>query len=123
MLVWRYEHPSDGLGPYVLSTDGWGETVKDLKRRKLSALLRDKHGCSYKHPGPYSDGLVPPNWDSRVCGCASLEALRKWFWGFNKKLLEAGYEVRVYETKRPVRVSTRTKQTVFNKAKSRRIEG
>lgn len=111
MIVYRYEHPKDGMGPYA-DPDG----TRPRKLVQLGDKLRSQHGWCSKHPAPYTDAKMRLNWDSRVCGMTSEEGLRKWFWGFNKKLQQTGFVRKAYQVpSRYAQVSARTGQVVFNR--------
>lgn len=110
MLVYRYEHPGDGRGPYTSMKAG------GLKHA-ISAAHNDRQYTT--HPGPWRDCGKPCNWDSNICGMVSPERLRKWFWGFNAKIKARGFVQKVYGVpKGAYRVSPRTGQVVFDREKA-----
>lgn len=111
MLVYRYEHPKDCKGPYTSSAAG------ELKHN-IAARHNEQQYTT--HPGPWRDCGRSCNWDSFICGMASPEGLRKWFWGFNVKIKARGFVQKVYRVPDGLaHVSPRTGQVVFNRMKAR----
>lgn len=99
MLVYRYEHPENGFGPYRDS---------DLME------LMNVHNYSEEHPTPLEDKF--PLTVDHYFGFASLNALISWFDGFHTEIMAKGFKIFVYEIgKRDVIIGKSGKQLIFVK--------
>lgn len=103
MIVYRYEHPKKGTGPY------WNEALPEMRRA---------HNNSRKHPAPHWEGLRMPTRRDRAA-MPSMKDLRRWFWGYNQKLKALGYVVRAYKVPDDVPLGRRSKQAVFDLARAK----
>ncbi len=94
MLVYRIEHPSDGIGPYSSRNGQDTEELRDWLNGDSAELHRAHDPRSTPHP------LVSEIDDFRIgflCGCESIEKLRDWFRGFLDSLHDCGFVVVTYE--------------------------
>ncbi len=107
MIVWRFE-AYRGEGPY-------GDFHDKLKQ-ELSVELRTSHALSCRHPGPYEDGLTRFLQTSphAVFGFDSKEQVFAWFDGYWEDLLEAGFELKTFETNH-YQIGASGRQLVFIK--------
>lgn len=97
--LYRYED-INGVGPY-------------LEDSPLENCLSEKHVQSGKHPDISTD--LKERGDriaAFYCGCNSINNLKKWFWGFNKKLLISGYYLMKYKVK-SYKIGKSKKQVFF----------
>ena len=85
-------------GPYRARCGG-DDVFGDEKKEKYFELYNDmcnKHGGN-SHPTRSEDKL---GYDDDVfCACATLEDLKKWFKGYNKKLIAVGFNLVEYRVK------------------------
>lgn len=90
ITVYRVEHAVQQTGPYRVEVE-------------FAVRLSDAHSGDPLRPHPSNDGLGHwMNWDEKqdeaIFGCASLEALRQWFDGWEEDLHEQGYCISVYRS-------------------------
>lgn len=128
MLVYRIEHHRLNRGPYY--GDYYYKRLK--KAYKVSRALNNAHNGS-SHPcfQPYDINIPDTikNAKGGDCihqnhirsGCDSLEQLKNWFRGFEKRLTNAGFVVRIYETEK-VWYDYRKIQLLFNRRKAKLVE-
>jgi len=105
LIVWRYEHPYDGRGPWHSSGIG-----REDYRRIRKALL----GLSaLSHPAPIDEGQTMPGRDWFV-GCKSLAGLAYWFGPKLQAILaDAGFKVVARQVVSEQTRKTKT-QTIFD---------
>lgn len=87
MRVYRYEHPSDRLGPYR------GHHAR--KTPALDRMDREHSGCPL-HPGPFTDFRYPPP-GHYVYGFASIADAERWFRGWESALILGGFRLAAYD--------------------------
>lgn len=88
--VYRYENPLDKMGPYTCSLRGIDGVVCEA--------LAKSHAGDEKRPSAREDGLdfIMKTNGFRLA-CNSLESLKTWFKGYNKRLIESGFVLAEYE--------------------------
>lgn len=105
MLVYRFEHPDDGHGPYT--SKHANDTLWDMKLEHSQWY--------YEHPSPKID-LKHDIQPEECCGMNSLKSLERWFAGYLVALKDSGFELLTYEVQDSfVKVSEKTGQVVFNR--------
>lgn len=130
MLIYRVEHAQYRNGPYTITglltddEDGtpWWEYPDKEALSNLSTALHDSHSWGLDadtHPCPEEDGIIINSGD--VCGFASMNDLRMWFEGFDKRLADNDFKVYVYKVlKKKVQVGSM--QVVFNPEDAEYVE-
>lgn len=95
MLIFRVEHNEVPCGPYRIDHYFYGD---DPFRKDVIALCYDlcmKHSGNDHRPVPrYTQFRT----DKDVCGFTSLDELLDWFEGFDQRLKENNFSVKVYES-------------------------
>jgi len=88
--VYRYEEQFNNEGPYTCETN----RIRDYT---VCEALSKSHSNS-KHPSIRIDGLdfATDSGDNFRTACCSLRELKKWFWGYNKWLLQSGFVIAEY---------------------------
>lgn len=107
MIVYRIEHPANGVEPY------------NNKLADCSLDMRDEH-CDKYHPGKRDE--FPEQWldDSYYCAFTSIELLRRWFEGWLADLADRGFVVAEYRVN-DTDVLVATYQCIFVKANAAKI--
>jgi hypothetical protein len=109
MLVYRIEHPEDGLGPY--------RSVFSNTNKLLN--MNAKHGVSSKHPVSCKDVYNKPSPDENFigyCGFDCVFALKSWFRGYRKEMAREGFKMFVYDSSVDLTwISEVTRQVIFVK--------
>ena len=104
MKVYRYEIESNleyNPGPYnahhvlPLTIDSWETTTQYAK---LQTKLRTTHNKSNNHPNIIKD-VENFRFIDDFCACPSIELLKQWFKGFNKQILNSGFNIVEYTVK------------------------
>ena len=108
MLIYRIEHATNNHGPYIPTYRA------DDVCFELSSDLRRKHNGHPKHPGCRQEFMGRFREKEHFCGFGSIDALKRWFHGFLKKLSEAGYVIKIYDID-PSKVLVGKYQVVFEK--------
>jgi hypothetical protein len=87
MLVYRFEHPDTGQGPYQFD----GEGADELDDMRWSHQ-------DFEHMAPWMDDRLGGIDSYEVCGCDSPESLLAWFDGWIDELAEVGFMISVRYT-------------------------
>lgn len=105
MLVYRFEHPKDGLGPYT----------SVYANNQLWDMKLEHSQWLYEHPNPLID-MKHNIKDNECCGMNSLKNIEKWFDGYLYALKQSGFELQIYEVQEPFyKLSEKTGQVVFER--------
>jgi len=103
--VYRYESPNDGLGPYN-SNDS--KINLYLKRKLINKHIKNNK------PSIENDGLdFAINDNNFKTACNTLKELKKWFKGYNKKLINSGFIIVEYIVKYKIDGKSK-KQCIFH---------
>jgi hypothetical protein len=113
--IYRLEHPVTKVGPYrhsrsdIISTEDW----------RFILEMGNHHNNTNTHPFPWHDfpQQIGRYGQSKVkvefrYGCDSKKKVRQWFGGYYKPLLEMGFVLASYKT-RKWKTSISKKQTIF----------
>lgn len=85
--VYRIQHKTKNVGPY---------TDFELQTSDWFSNMHSKHQ-TLNHPNLWEDKLGDYANSDYVCGFNSLKALKSWFKGFLKKLINSDFIVAKYE--------------------------
>lgn len=112
MLVYRVEHPSNGLGPYHPDT-------VFAQRNDMC----DDHNFGFRRKSdPFEDVGRHFRPGIHVCALSTIKALTAWFDGWLRPLHTQGFVISVYDTFDDVKVSRATGQCVFDKERATLIQ-
>ena len=112
MLVYRVEHPSNGLGPYH----------PDTLFIQRADLCDDHNFGRHKKADPLEDIGRHFKPGKHVCALSTIERLTAWFDGWLRPLHAQGFVISVYDTFEDVKVSQATGQCVFDKTQATLIQ-
>jgi len=110
MLVYRVEHPDDGIGPFC--------TTDNDDNYRPHAIYNDEVMChsnedyfTYAFPSPREEGIPwGKGWN---CGCQTRDLVVYWFGGLFDRMNELGYHLVTYEVVKDYRLGE--KQTTFRR--------
>lgn len=89
MIVYRYEHPSDRLGPYR-----WHHAKKTPALGRMTDAHSDPD--DWDHPGPLADlDHYPPQ--THAYGFATKADADRWFLGWETALAFGGFRLVTYD--------------------------